>query len=64
MEHQNAPAFTMVSILSGMLSWLSLHNAQYYMSFVASMVAIVSGIFAIRYYYYAGNKLKNNKNEN
>jgi uncharacterized membrane-anchored protein len=63
MENQNAPAFSLLSILSGMLSWLSLHNAQYYISFVASIVAVVSGIFAIRYYYYAANKLKNNKND-
>ena len=37
------------------------------MSFVLTCIGIVSGVFAIRYYYYAGNEkreiLKNNKNE-
>ena len=49
------------------LSWFTLLNAQYFMSFVLTCIGIVSGIFAIRFYYYAGNEkreiLKNNKNE-
>jgi hypothetical protein len=57
----------MLTIMTTFLSWFTLLNAQYFMSFILTCIGIVSGIFAIRFYYYAGNEkreiLKNNKNE-
>ena len=47
------------------LSWCSaifaaftIKDAQPIVGFVASLVAIISGLFAIRYYYYSTKKLK------
>ena len=66
-NHQHSPFSIFVTIFSSILSWLTLLNAQYLMSFVLTCIGIVSGIFAIRFYYYAGNEkkeiLKNNKYE-
>jgi hypothetical protein len=57
----------LLTILTTILSWLTLLNAQYFMSFVLTCMGIISAVFAIRFYYYAGNEkreiLKNNKNE-
>jgi purine-cytosine permease-like protein len=66
MEQQNhSPISILVTLCTTILSWLTFYNAQYFMSFILTCIGIVSGIFAIRYYYYAGNekrnKLKNNK---
>lgn len=51
------------SILSTMLAW-SIKDVQVYASLFATLVAIISGVLAIRYYWFAGNekkrKLKNN----
>jgi hypothetical protein len=54
MEKNNIE-FSILSILSGMLSWITLTNAQYLLSVIASIIALLSGIMALRYYYYAGN---------
>jgi hypothetical protein len=63
MEHHannNAPALSLLSILSSILSWISLAEAQYLLSFGVTLIGIVSGLMAIRYYYYAGNEKKQN----
>jgi len=66
-NHNHSPFSVLITIMTTVLSWLTLLNAQYFMSFVLTCIGIVSGVFAIRYYYYAGNEkreiLKNNKNE-
>jgi purine-cytosine permease-like protein len=67
MENSNqSPLSILVTLSTSILSWLTFYNAQYFMSFVLTCIGIVSGIFAIRYYYYAGNekrnKIQNNKN--
>jgi uncharacterized membrane-anchored protein len=54
----NSREYTLLSLLSGLLSWITIQNAQYLLSFVASIIAIGSGIMALRYYYYAGNLKK------
>jgi hypothetical protein len=56
--NNNAPAFSALTITSTILSWVTLFNAQYFLSFVLTIVGIVSGIFAIRYYYFAGELKK------
>lgn len=57
-----------VSLLSTVLTWITLYDAQYFLSFTLSCIGIVSGIFAMRYYYFAGNekreKVRNIKNNN
>jgi hypothetical protein len=59
MEVQNnAPAFSLITLMTTILSWITLFNAQYFLSFVLTIVGIVSGIFAIRYYYFAGEVKK------
>jgi len=66
-NHNHSPLSIMLTIMTTFLSWFTLLNAQYFMSFILTCIGIVSGIFAIRFYYYAGNEkreiLKNNKNE-
>lgn len=60
-NHDNHFLGVLLSIGSGILSWLSLHDAQYLISFLASVIALISGILAMRYYWYAGNEKKNNQ---
>lgn len=66
-NHSHSPLSVLLTIMTTILSWLTLLNAQYLMSFILTCIGIVSGIFAIRFYYYAGNEkreiLKNNKYE-
>lgn len=59
MDHQaNAPVFTFMSIISSILSWVTLINAQYFLSFTLTIMGIVSSVFAIRYYYFAAEEKK------
>ena len=46
------------SILSAAFAFITLHDAQVFLAVVASGVAIISGFFAIRYYYHATKKIK------
>ena len=54
--HSNQADFGM--ILSITSAAISLTNVQPIVTFVASLVAIVSGVFAIRYYHKAAKKFK------
>lgn len=68
MENQHHTPFSvLLTFATTILSWLTFYNAQFFMSFILTCIGIVSGLFAIRYYYYAGNekrnKLKNNKKQ-
>jgi hypothetical protein len=63
-DNPQAPAFSILSIASSVLSWISFMEAQYFLSFGVSIIGILSGIFAIRYYYYAGNQKRNQINNN
>jgi len=56
--HSNAPSLTILSIFLNVISWLTLLNAQYLLSFTVTILGAISAIFAIRYYYYAGNEKK------
>jgi hypothetical protein len=55
-DQNNGNPLTIVSILS---AYISIGTVQQYTSVIAGIVAIVSGIMAIRYYYY---KTKNTNN--
>ena len=55
MTNNNADLATAVSV-SGAI--LSIANVQPIVTLIASLVAIVSGVFAIRYYIKVTNKIK------
>jgi len=68
MENTNhSPSSILITLSTTILSWVTLYNAQYFLSFTLTIIGIISGVFAMRYYYYAGNekrnKLKNNKKQ-
>jgi hypothetical protein len=58
-HHQNGVAFTFVTIMSTILTWVTLVDAQYVLSFVLTCMGIISASLAIRYYWYAGNLKRN-----
>jgi hypothetical protein len=62
-NQESAPAFSILSILSSIIGWATLSESQYVFSFIATIVGIVSGIFAIRYYYLAGNKFSKDEKQ-
>jgi hypothetical protein len=55
MTNNNADLATVVSLTGAALS---IANIQPIVTLIASLVAIVSGVFAIRYYIKATNKIK------
>jgi hypothetical protein len=55
MTNNNADVATVVSVSGAMLS---IADIQPIVTMLASVVAIISGIFAIRYYIKATNKIK------
>lgn len=55
MTNNNADLATIVSLTGAALS---IANIQPIVTLLASLVAIVSGVFAIRYYIKATNKIK------
>jgi hypothetical protein len=55
MTNNNADLATIVSVTGAMLS---IADIQPIVTLLASVVAIISGIFAIRYYIKATNKIK------
>jgi hypothetical protein len=63
MENQNnhpvgAAVSSTISMLTALFAILTMENVQMYLTMSASFVAIVSGAFAIRYYYHATKKIK------
>jgi hypothetical protein len=63
MNHYNSLKALAGAILSGMsttLAWISLKDAQVYVTLGASAMAIISGGLAARYYWYAGKEKKQN----
>lgn len=57
-QHMNPLMSTVLSIFSTVWAFISIANFQTFMAIVASCVAIVSGFFAIRYYWYATKEKK------
>jgi hypothetical protein len=53
MQNKNGDTFL---LLSGSTAFISLNIVQQYVSITAAMVAIISGVFAIRYYYIKSKK--------
>ena len=69
MDHPNSgeggPISLTFTLIFGFISFITIKDAQVVVGFIASGIAIISGIMAIRYYWLAGNEkrrnLKNNK---
>lgn len=61
-NYETAPVTFLSAILLNVISWITLVDAQYFVSFIATILGAISAIFVIRYYYYAGNEKKNNVN--
>lgn len=60
MEHNefSGPGATMLSVISAIIAWISLKEMQVIVTFGASCMAIISGFFAARYYWYAAKEKK------
>jgi len=63
MENQNnhpvgAAVSSTISMLTALFAVLTIENVQMYLTMSASLIAVVSGTFAIRYYYHATKKIK------
>lgn len=58
MEHFKAAASAIVSTGSTVWMWISIQDAQAFAAIFASCVAVISGYFAIRYYFYAAQEKK------
>jgi hypothetical protein len=58
MAHNQADLSATISLLSAVVT---ISTVQPIVSLCAGLVAIVSGIFAIRYYYWKTKNLKNDK---
>ena len=58
MAHHQADLSATISLLSAVVT---ISTVQPIVSLCAGLVAIVSGIFAIRYYYWKTKNLKNDK---
>lgn len=54
----------LVSILMGVFAWVGALDFSEVLKIAAGLVSVVAGIMAIRYYYYATKKIKNNVGEN
>jgi len=53
-----APIYFFMAIVLNVISWVTLVDAQYLVSFVATVLGAISAVFVIRFYYYAGNEKK------
>jgi hypothetical protein len=58
MAHHHADLSATISLLSAVIT---ISTVQPFVSLCAGVVAIISGIFAIRYYYWKTKNLKNGK---
>jgi hypothetical protein len=54
----NSNQSDLLTIVSGTSAFISIANVQPVVSLLASLVAIISGVYAIRYYIKASKKFK------
>ena len=57
-QNGNAALYFLGSILFNVITWITLVQAQYFVSFITTVLGAISAVFVIRYYYYAGNEKK------
>lgn len=62
MDNQHNPIVGVVtsciSLMSALFAVITIEQVQAYLTLSASSIAILSGTFAIRYYWYATRKIK------
>ena len=56
--HGTAPVYFFMAVVLNVISWVTLVDAQYLVSFIATVLGAISAVFVIRFYYYAGNEKK------
>jgi hypothetical protein len=54
----NSNQSDLLTIVSGTTAFISVANVQPVVSLIASLIAIISGVFAIRYYIKAAKRFK------
>ena len=57
-HHSDGLVSTTICMVSTIFAWISIKDVQTISAFIASLIAIVSGVMGIRYYYHATKKLK------
>jgi uncharacterized membrane protein HdeD (DUF308 family) len=59
-QHNNpfAALATIISLIFGAFTMITVKDVQAWISITAGIIAIVSGVFAIRYYHFSTKKLK------
>jgi len=57
-HHSDGLVSTTICMVSTIFAWMSINDVQTIAAIISSLVAVVSGGFAIRYYYHATKKLK------
>lgn len=57
-EVQNGTLSMLISIITATIAWIGTHDLSELIRGFAGLVAIISGIMAIRYYYYATIKAR------
>lgn len=58
MHSLKALGSAIISSLSAIFAWISLKDAQVIVAIIASGIAAISGLFALRYYWYATKEKK------
>ena len=61
LHHQDAGIFSSLSVISSIIAWFALKDAQSILAIIASLIAIGSGIMAMRYYHYATKEKRGKK---
>ena len=61
-DPMTAFGYIVVSSLLAAIGWITVKDAQFFITFMASVVSCVAGLMAIRYYYFATNEKKKNLN--
>lgn len=62
--HGNATISMMLSFVFSILTWITFKELHVILGLIASSIAILSGLSAIRYYWLAIDEKKRNRNKN
>ena len=55
------PVCALISLIAIPFAWMGIKETQVALAMIASLIAICSGLMAIRYYYYATKKSRGRK---
>jgi len=62
-NHSGAPIPTLLSLMFGFFALITMKDVQVWVSISAGVIGLVSGCFAIRYYFLAIKEKKRNLNQ-